>query len=294
VRILTDGRFVERLLPHVTDPIVRRYWTDQIRQTSDLHKSEVLDYIVSKFGPFVTNGLVRNIIGQSRSTFSLRAIMDEGRILLVNLAQGRLGQKLSTFLGMILVPKILFAAFSRADIPEAARRDFALYVDEFQHYATPAFVDIISGARKYHLNITMAHQHVGQVPADVRDAIFGNVGTLIAFRVGVQDAHLLAGALQPSSFGPADYLDLPNFRAIAQVLAGGRRTPAFSLATRPSPPTDGPEQLAWAARVRAHARERYGRPRAAVEAAITRRAELDPGRPGTAEANAFLTSLLAD
>jgi hypothetical protein len=270
VRVLTDPGFARALLPNVRDPMVRRYWTDQIASTSDFHRSEVLDYIVSKFSPFVHNPLVRNIIGQSESTFSLRQIMDEGKILLVNLAQGRLGQKLSTFLGMVLVPRLLFAAMSRMDMPEHERRDFGVFVDEFQQYATPAFVDVLSGARKYRLNLVMANQHAGQLHEDIRQAIFGNVGTLIAMRAGIQDAVLLAAAMRPSEFEVADYIGLTNFRAIAQVLVNGRRTPCFTLATRSAPASQG---TAWAEMVRTQSRQRYGRPRAVVEAAIAERAE---------------------
>jgi hypothetical protein len=270
VRVLTDPGFARALLPNVRDPMVRRYWTDQIASTSDFHRSEVLDYIVSKFSPFVHNPLVRNIIGQSESTFSLRQIMDEGKILLVNLAQGRLGQKLSTFLGMVLVPRLLFAAMSRMDMPEHERRDFGVFVDEFQQYATPAFVDVLSGARKYRLNLVMANQHSGQLHEDIRQAIFGNVGTLIAMRAGIQDAVLLAAAMRPSEFEVADYIGLTNFRAIAQVLVNGRRTPCFTLATRSAPASQG---TAWAEMVRTQSRQRYGRPRAVVEAAIAERAE---------------------
>jgi hypothetical protein len=273
VRVLTDPSFVRTLLPKVKDPMVRRYWTDQIAQTSDFHKSEVLDYIVSKFSPFVHNPLLRNIIGQGRSTFSLRTIMDDRKILLINLTQGRLGSKLSTFLGMVLVAKFVFAAFSRVDIPEAQRHDFALYVDEFQNYASPAFIDMISGARKYHLSVTMAHQHVAQLPPDVSHAVFGNVGTLVALRVGVRDAALLAEALQPSTFAAADFIELPNFRSIAQVLAHGRRGAAFSLSTRPGPEIDD-GMRDWAEEVRAASRLSYGRPRDAVEVEVARRANL--------------------
>ncbi|MEK7470468.1 MAG: DUF87 domain-containing protein, partial [Patescibacteria group bacterium] len=147
MRILTDARFVQEILPKVTDPIIRRYWTDQIAQTSDFHKSEVLDYITSKFGRFVTNKLIRNIIGQSQSSFDLRKVMDEGKILLINLAKGSLGEENSNFLGLILVPRVLMAAMSRVDVDMDKRRDFYFYVDEFQNFATPDFAVILSEAR---------------------------------------------------------------------------------------------------------------------------------------------------
>src|SRR5581483_4263284 len=163
VRSLTDAAYVQELLPKVTDPIIRRYWTDQIAQTSDFHKSEVLDYIVSKFGRFVTNKTIRNIIGQSYSAFNFRQVMDEGKILLVNLSKGKIGEENSNFLGLILVPKILVAATSRQDMSKEKRRDFFLYVDEFQNFATPDFAQILSEARKYKLNLTVANQFIGQM-----------------------------------------------------------------------------------------------------------------------------------
>lgn len=271
IRILTDKHFAERLLPHITDPLVRRYWTDEVARTTDFHKSEMLGYVASKFSPFTTNKLVRHIIGQSHSSFDLRTVMDEGRILLVDLAQGRLGQYLSTLLGSVIVSKLLLAALSRANVPPDQRRDFGLYVDEFQHYATPAFIDIVSGGRKYGLNITMAHQHLGQLPDAVRGAILGNVGTTIAFRTGINDAALLAAAMQPSAFDIEDYIELPNYRAIARVLADGRYDPCFTLAARPQ--TEGKEH-SWAEGVRALSRLKYGRSRELVEAEIAERADL--------------------
>src|SRR3990167_4046326 len=174
VRCLTDSKYVEELLPYVKDPVVKRYWTDQIAQTSDFHKSEVLDYIVSKFGRFVTNKTMRNIIGQSKSAFDFRKCMDEGKILLINLSKGKLGEENSSFLGLVLIPKILVAAMSRQEIPEPQRRDFFLYVDEFQNFATPDFATILSEARKYHLNLTVANQFIGQMDEEVKNAVFGN------------------------------------------------------------------------------------------------------------------------
>src|SRR5258706_3063457 len=189
MRIMTDARYVQALLPHVEDPIVRRYWTDQIAQTSDFHKSEVLDYTVSKFGRFVTNKLIRNIIGQSQSSFDMRKIMDEGKIFLINLAKGPLGEENSNFLGLLLVPRILMAAMSRANVPMKDRRDFYFYVDEFQNFATPDFAVILSEARKYRLGLTVANQFIGQVEEEVKNAVFGNVGTIVSYRVGVTDAN---------------------------------------------------------------------------------------------------------
>ena len=176
VRAMTDSKFVQRLLPMVTDPIVRRYWTDQIAQTSDFHKSEVLDYTVSKFGRFVTNKLIRNIIGQSQSSFDFRKVMDEGKILLINLAKGTLGEENSNFLGLLLVPRILMAAMSRANVPMSQRRDFYFYVDEFQNFATPDFATILSEARKYRLGLCVANQFIGQVEEEVKMLFLETLG----------------------------------------------------------------------------------------------------------------------
>ncbi|MEK7164244.1 MAG: type IV secretion system DNA-binding domain-containing protein, partial [Patescibacteria group bacterium] len=198
VQALQRPDFVQEMLPRVKDPIVRRYWTDQIAQTSDFHKSEVLDYIVSKFGRFVTDKMIRVIIGQGKSVINFRKAMDEGKILIVNLNKGRIGEENSNFLGLILVPRILMAALSRADIPEGQRRPFYLYVDEFQNFATPDFATILSEARKYKLNLTVANQFIGQMEEEVKNAIFGNVGTIMTFRTGVTDANFLQHEFTPT------------------------------------------------------------------------------------------------
>lgn len=228
VRALTDQSFVQELLPKVEDPIVRRYWTDQIAQTSDFHKSEVLDYIVSKFGRFVTNRMMRNIIGQSKSSFNFREAMDQGKILLVSLSKGKIGEENSSFLGLVLVPKILVAAMSRQDVPEEKRRDFYLYVDEFQNFATPDFAQILSEARKYRLNLIVANQFIGQMDEEVKNAIFGNVGTLVSFRVGVTDANYLQHEFQPV-FTESDLINVDRFNAYIKTLVNGEPSPPFSM-----------------------------------------------------------------
>lgn len=227
-RALTDTNFVQELLPKVTDPIIKRYWTDQIAQTSDFHKSEVLDYIVSKFGRFVTNKLMRNIIGQSKSAFDFRKVMDEKKILLVNLSKGKVGEENSQFLGLILVPKLLTAAMSRQDIPFEQRQDFYLYVDEFQNFATPDFAAILSEARKYKLNLIVANQFTGQMEDDVKNAIFGNVGTIASFRVGVQDANFLQHEFQPT-FSEADLINVDRFNAYIRTVVHGEPVSSFSI-----------------------------------------------------------------
>ncbi len=227
-RALTDTSFVQALLPKVNDPIVRRYWTDQIAQTNDFHKSEVLDYIVSKFGRFITNKLMRNIIGQSKSSFDFRKVMDEGKILLINLSKGKVGEENSNFLGLILVPKLVVAAMSRQDIPQEQRRNFYLYVDEFQNFATPDFAQILSEARKYRLNLIVANQFTSQMQDEVKNAVFGNVGTIASFRVGVQDANYLQHEFQPV-FSEADLINVDRFNAYVRTVVHGEPVSPFSV-----------------------------------------------------------------
>jgi hypothetical protein len=274
VRVLTDSSFVQEILPRVQDPIVRRYWTDQIAQTSDFHKSEVLDYIVSKFGRFVTNKLMRNIIGQSKSAFDFRKVMDEGKILLVNLAKGKLGEENSSFLGLILVPKILVAAMSRVDTPEERRRDFFLYVDEFQNFATPDFAQILSEARKFRLNLCVANQFIGQMEEEVKNAVFGNVGTLIAFRVGVTDANYLQHWYTPT-FTEGDLINVDVFNAYVNTIVGNKPMPPFSVDMRKDLSSlKKLENPKVAEAILQLSRLKYGRPKELVEQEISQRARL--------------------
>jgi len=274
VRCLTDSRYVQDILPRVKDPIVRRYWTDQIAQTSDFHKSEVLDYIVSKFGRFVTNKMMRNIIGQSKSAFNFRKVMDEGKIMLINLAKGRLGEENSQFLGLILVPKILMAAMSRQDIPEEQRRPFYIYVDEFQNFATPDFAQILSEARKFGLSLTVANQFIGQMEEEVKNAIFGNVGTLISFRVGVTDANYLQHEYQPT-FTETDLINVERFNAYVKTIVHNEPVPAFSMdMTKDMSKAKEMRSRKMAEMVRQLSRLKYARDKNVIEAEIAQRAKL--------------------
>jgi hypothetical protein len=274
VRCLTDSKYVQELLPKVTDPMVKRYWTDQIAQTSDFHKSETLDYIVSKFGRFVTNSMIRNIIGQSKSSFNMRKVMDEGKILLINLAKGRIGEENSSFLGLVLVPQILMAAMSRQDVPQDQRKDFYLYVDEFQNFATPDFAQILSEARKYRLNLTVANQFISQMDEEVKNAVFGNVGTIMSFAVGVADANYLTREFQPI-FDEEDLINVEKFHAYTKTLIGNEPTPPFSMDTT----KDIDEEKARmnpkvGEMIKKLSALKYGRPRDVVEAEIAVRAKL--------------------
>lgn len=284
VRALTDMSYVQELLPKLDDPMVKRYWTDQIAQTSDFHKSETLDYIVSKFGRFVTNKMIRNIIGQSESSFSFRKVMDDQKILLISLNKGRIGEENSSFLGLILVPKLLVAAMSRQDIPQAERKDFFLYVDEFQNFATPDFAQILSEARKYRLNLTVANQFIGQIEEDVKNAIFGNVGTIVSFRVGVTDGNYMQHEFQPT-FSEADLINVEKYHAYVRTLIGGEPSLPFSLdLTRDIAADQAKANPRVAELVKELSRLKYGKARNLVEQEIGKRSNLfdvieDPGGP---------------
>ncbi|MDO8570011.1 MAG: type IV secretion system DNA-binding domain-containing protein [Candidatus Daviesbacteria bacterium] len=274
MRVMQDPEFVRELLPHVSDPIVRRYWTDQIAHTSDFHKSEVLDYTVSKFGRFVTNKMMRNIIGQSKSSFNLRDIMDNGKILIVNLSKGKLGEENSNFLGLVLVPKILAAAMSRANIPEEQRRDFYLYVDEFQNFATDTFATILSEARKYRLNLTVANQFIGQMSDDIKNAIFGNVGSIMTYRVGVTDANFLQHEFAPT-FSENDLVNIEAWTVYVKTQVKGEPIPPFSMYTKPNfDAWNALKRADIAQAIRELSRLTYGRDVVEVESEIITRSKL--------------------
>lgn len=274
MRILQDPRYLQELLPRVKDPIVRRYWTDQIAQTSDFHKSEVLDYIVSKFGRFVTNKTMRNIIGQSKSAFDFREAMDAKKILIINLAKGKMGEENSSFLGLVLVPRLLMAAMGRQNIPEDQREDFYFYVDEFQNFATPDFAQILSEARKYRLNLCVANQFIGQMEEEIKNAIFGNVGTLISFQVGVTDANFLQHWFAPN-FGEDDLINIDKYNAYIKTIYAGEPLPPFSMdLTKDMEAMQKSANPRVAEMIKQLSRLKFGRDREMVEAEIAERAKL--------------------
>lgn len=274
VRILTDAKYVEEVLPYIKDPVVKRYWTDQIAQTSDFHKSEVLDYIVSKFGRFVTNKTMRNIIGQTSSAFNFRQAMDEKKIILCNLSKGILGEEDAKFLGLILVPKVLTAAMSRQDVAMDKREDFFLYVDEFQNYATEDFAVILSEARKYRLNLVVANQFIGQIDEEVKNAVFGNVGTIVSFRVGVPDANFLQHEFAPT-FNEVDLANIEKYHVYIKTIVNNEPVPPFSMSLE----KDMDEVKArmnpkLAEMVKQLSRLKYGKDRDVIEADMKVRAKL--------------------
>lgn len=274
MRVLTDEKFVQEMLPFVKDPIVKRYWTDQIAQTSDFHKSEVLDYITSKFGRFVTNKTMRNIIGQSESAFNFRQAMDDKKIILCNLSKGILGEEDAKFLGLILVPKVLTAAMSRQNIPMEQRHDFFLYVDEFQNYATEDFAVILSEARKYKLNLIVANQFIGQIDEEVKNAVFGNVGTMVAFRVGVTDANFLQHEFTPT-FNETDLTNIEKYHVYVKTIVNNEPVPPFSMSlAKDMDAVKARMNPKLAEMIKQLSRLKYGKDRETIEAEMNVRAKL--------------------
>ncbi len=283
-KVFTDNQYAKQKLKHVTDQTVLDFWNKEMASTSDYHKSEVLGWFVSKFGAFLSNEMMRNIIGQTKSSFNLREIMDQKKILLVNLSKGRTGDLNSKLLGMIFVMKFQAAAMSRANIPEDERIDFCLYVDEFQNFSTDSFATIMSEARKYHLNLIVANQFTTQLTEEIRDAVFGNMGTIVSFRVGQNDVESLSKYFQPT-FDGEDLLRVPNANAIVRTLIGGVPTQPFSMATLPPL---GKPNLELAAALKQLSAAKYGRPKAKVETEIfARLATKETPRPAFNANNPF-------
>jgi len=243
-------------------------------KTSDFHKSEMLGYLISKVGRFVENTMMRNIIGQTHSGFDFREVMDQKKILLVNLSKGQVGEVNSNLLGLIVVSKLQMAAMTRVDIPEDLRHDFFLYIDEFQNFITDSIATILAEARKYRLNLIIGHQYIGQlVPKQgdtkVRDAIFGNVGTIVNYRVGVDDAETMAKQMAPV-FNEFDVMNIERFTAYIRLMVHQAAARPFNM--RVFPPPKGDKKVAEA--IRQLSRLKYGRDREIVEAEILERSQL--------------------
>jgi len=263
-QVFIDQAFTDEKLKYVTNRAVLDFWHKEMAQTSESSKGEMLGWFASKFGAFLANDMMRNIIGQTKSGFNLRDIMDNKKILLVNLSKGRTGEINSQLLGMIFVMKFQAAAMGRADMPESERQDFALYVDEFQNFATDSFESILSEARKYRLNLILANQFMTQLTDKIREAILGNIGTVISGRIGITDAELLQKKFIPT-FDAEDLTKLPNFQTIATVMISDVPSASFSMSLIPPMGSPNPE-LARALKKLSAAK--YGRPRALVEQEI--------------------------
>ncbi|MEK9135161.1 MAG: type IV secretion system DNA-binding domain-containing protein, partial [Patescibacteria group bacterium] len=268
-RIFTDDEFMEQKLSKVTDPIVRSFWMKEWKQTTGSTKSDMLGYVVSKVGRFIENEMMRNIIGQSHSGFDLTEIINSGKIFLANLSKGQTGEVNSSLLGLILVSKIQMAAMKRTKIPEDERKDFYLYVDEFQNFTTDSIATILSEARKYRLNLTLTHQYISQLTEEIRNAVLGNVGTIGAYRVGASDAEFLEKQFEPE-FSRFDLVNLDNFTLILKLMINNKVYPAFKIQT--ILPQKGNKDIV--APIKKLSKLKYGRPRQEVEAEIIQRSRL--------------------
>jgi hypothetical protein len=285
-KLFRDDDYVAQKLKHVTDQNVRDFWLKEMVQAKRSNEfGDVVSWFVSKFGAFLSNGMMRNIIGQIDSSFNLRDVMDNKKILLVNLSKGRTGELNSNLLGMIFVMKFQAAAMSRANIPEDDRVDFCLYVDEFQNFSTDSFATIMSEARKYHLNLVVANQFTTQLTEEIRDAVFGNIGTIVSFRIGQNDVESMSRYFQPL-FDSDDLLRVPNRNTIVRTLIGGVPTQPFSMAT--IPPLGSPNKELGEALKQLSA-AKHGKPRQVVEKVIfdrmkTQEPEAKPAGAGPAPA----------
>ncbi|PIR46859.1 MAG: hypothetical protein COV07_02020 [Candidatus Vogelbacteria bacterium CG10_big_fil_rev_8_21_14_0_10_45_14] len=283
-RMLVDKNYRQRIIANVKDPVVKAFWVQEYEEWRDQFRNEAISPIQNKVGQFLSTSIVRNIVGQKKSTINIFDIMNERKILLLNVSKGRVGEDISALLGAMFITKIQLMAMERVRIPEQERNDFYLYVDEFQNFATDSFADILSEARKYRLDLVLAHQYIGQLVTEVstrvRDAVFGNVGTMLTFRVGAEDAEFLEKELSPE-FMSTDIVQLPNYRIYTKLMIDGETSRPFSANTLP--PIEEPLSHDIKARelIIAESRKRYCRPRADVEREVNEWSGLDIAGGGT-------------
>jgi hypothetical protein len=272
-RLITDPDFQKAWRAKITDPVVRSFWENEMDRTSDYHKSEMIGYLVSKVGRFVENTMMRNIIGQQKSAFNFREIMDGRKIFLVKLSKGKIGDINANLLGLVIVTKLQMAVMGRADTPKEQRRDFFLYIDEFQNFITPSIATILSEARKYRISLIIAHQYMGQLSpkgdTEIRDAVLGNVGTMLVGRIGIEDAEILSKEFQPV-LTPYDLINVDKFNWNAKMLIDNFSSRPFTFK---SPlPAEGSEKIAAA--LSQLSRLKYGRDRSIVEEEIMIRTQV--------------------
>lgn len=266
-RILVDKDYREKVVANVSDPVVRAFWVDEFSKWNDRVLQEVISPIQNKVGQFLSTSLIRNIVGQTKSSFDVREAMDSNKILIMNLSKGRVGEDASALIGAMMITKIQLAAMERVDILEEERKDFYLYVDEFQNFATESFANILSEARKYRLNLVLANQYIAQLDEKVSDAVFGNAGTIISFRVGAADAELLEKEFEPV-FMMNDIVNLPKYHVYLKLMIDGIAGDAFSATVLP--PISIEDTLVNEEKVIRSSRERYTSSKQEVEDKIRR------------------------
>ncbi|HOK35251.1 MAG TPA: type IV secretion system DNA-binding domain-containing protein [Candidatus Pacearchaeota archaeon] len=265
-RMLSDKEYRDKIVEKITDPAIKSFWVKEFAQYPPRFREEAVAPIQNKVGQFISSPLIRNIVGQVKSSIDMRKVMDEEKILILNLSKGRIGEDPSRLLGALLITKLQLAAMSRIDIPEEERKDFFLYVDEFQNFATESFATILSEARKYRLSLILAHQYISQLEETVRDAVFGNIGTIVSFRVGAADAEFLEKEFKPE-FYLHDLVNLPKYNIYLKLMVDGITSRPFSAETLP--PQKRPEK-SYREKIIKVSRERYGTKREKVEEKIAR------------------------
>ena len=264
-RLLNDRRFRLQIIRGLKDPVVKNFWAVEYETYPKAFRAEIISPIQNKVGQFLSTPIIRNIVGQTKTRFNLRDVMDSGKILLLNLAKGRVGEDNGALLGAMMITKLQLAAMRRVDTPESQRKDFYLYVDEFQNYATESFATILSEARKYRLNLTIAHQYLAQLEDPVRSAVFGNVGTIVCFRIGSEDSEFVEREFLPK-FTDTDLQCLPQYSIYLKLSIDGVTSDPFSAVTLP------PAAVSYGSgqKVISQSRGRYGTPRRVVEEKILR------------------------
>ncbi len=265
-RMLADPDYRGKVVDKITDPVVKSFWVKEFARYTQRYEVEATAAIQNKVGQFISNPLIRNIVGQVKSNINMREVMDEGKILILNLSKGRVGEDNSRLLGALLVTKLQLAAMSRVDIPEEKRRSFYLYVDEFQNFATESFANILSEARKYRLALILGHQYISQMEETVRDAVFGNIGTLVTFRVGAEDAEFLEKEFIPE-FNVQDLVNLAKYNTYLKLMIDGVSGRPFSAETLPPFPLPKESHKEKIIKV---SQERYGVKRQIVDEKIKR------------------------
>jgi len=274
-RMFTDDAFRKEKVDKTTNLIVKNFWQGEYEQSqAGQQAADMLSYVISKIGRFLTNDTMRNIIGQKKSAFSIKDVMDNKKILLINLSKGKVGEVNSSLLGLIMVSKIQMAAMARADMPKDQRHDFYLYMDEFQNFITDSIATILSEARKYRLNLIMAHQYIAQLVVNndtaTRDAVFGNAGTMVSFRVGAEDAEVLEKEFSPV-FDQNDIINVEKYTANIKLLIDNTASRPFNMTTIMAP--EGSDEMV--ATLKELSRLKFGKDRAQVDADIRERGQLD-------------------
>lgn len=264
MRLLTNREYRQAVVNRLADPIIKSFWIDEFARYTQRLEAEATAAILNKVGQFVANPLIRNIIGQPHSTIDIRRMMDEGKIFIANLSKGKIGEDNSALLGAMLITKMQLAAMSRVNIPEKDRRDFYLYIDEFQNFSTESFASTLSEARKYHLNLTLAHQYIEQLDDKVRSAVFGNVGSIVCFRIGAEDSEFVEKEFEPE-FNANDLVNLSKHNIYVKLMIDGIASHPFSAETLPpgEMPKDTPINV-----IIENNRRRYGTPKEVVDKKI--------------------------